>query len=173
MRANISSTLAATILAVGIPVFTFLGAVTPTEASVPVRLTVYKIAEKISASVPASLPICVVNGDIRTADDAAIVNYGEWGSIKVESIEILDGAYPVGNFENFKNQEDQIALSINGIGTAGAGFLDIEKQAFPTIAPGESLPIDYEAKINVEDEVDGVTAAQAVFILAPVGGISS
>ena len=54
-----------------------------TEARVPVTLTVVNAVSPISCTVPAGLPVSLVDGYAVCANNAVITNTGKTGSIKV------------------------------------------------------------------------------------------
>ena len=54
-----------------------------TEARVPVTLTVVNTVSPISCTVPAALPVSLVDGYVVCANNAAITNTGKTGAIKV------------------------------------------------------------------------------------------
>ena len=137
-----------------------------TEYSSPVTLTVVNTERPINVTVPAALPVSVVNGYVVTATNAAIRNNAGSGSVRVTKITIMDGAMTVGNYNNFGKVKGTIALSLNGCPTTGAGALSITQRAFPAISAGESMPLLYQAKVCVEGEVSGITAATVVFTIS-------
>ncbi len=139
------------------------------QAEVPVTLTVINAAQKLSVTVPAALPVSVVEGTVVTATNAAITNNAESGSIRVVSVEVKPGALEIGNFADFGNSGNRIALSLNGCQTAQAGELPITQEAFPDISAGTSLPIRYDAKVSAANAAKAVTAATVVFTIAAVG----
>ena len=63
-----------------------------TEARVPVTLTVVNTVSPISCTVPACLPVSLVDGYVVCANNAAITNTGKIGAIKVTKV--ADGAFP-------------------------------------------------------------------------------
>ena len=71
------------------------------EHEVPVTLTIVNTEQKISVTVPAALPVSVVNGDVITATNAAIRNTAERGTIRVNAVEVRPGANAIGNYEDF------------------------------------------------------------------------
>ena len=144
-------------------------AVETTEAEVPVTLTVINTTNPISVTVPASLPVSVIDGYVITATNAKIYNNAENGSVQVTAVLVEDGAFKVGSYHNFQGEGNQIALSINGCGTEGAGKLDIDEIAFPKIAPGRGMSIDYKAKVYAEDPVVDAQAATVIFTIAAAG----
>ena len=116
-----------------------------TEARVPVTLTVISTERPISVTVPAALPVSVVDGDVLVATNAAIVNHAKTGAIQVTGVVVENGALTVAEYDGFDGDENTIALSINGCGTKSPGELDITKDAFPEIDAGKSLTINYQA----------------------------
>ena len=60
-----------------------------TEAKVPVTLTVVNTVSPISCTVPAALPVSLIDGYVVCANNAAITNTAKTGSIKVTKSEIL------------------------------------------------------------------------------------
>ena len=139
-----------------------------TEARVPVTLTVINTERPISVTVPAALPVSVVDGMVLTADNAKIHNNAKSGAVRVTGIVVEDGALTVSDFNAFPGKDNTIALSINGCGTAGAGALKLQGLSFPDIAPGKSLPIHYEAKVAVSGTMREATAATVIFTIAAV-----
>ena len=139
-----------------------------TEASVPVTLTVINTVHPISVTVPAALPVSVVDGYTVTANNACISNNAEGGAIQVMAISVQAGAFAIGSFENFKADDKTIALKINGCSTEKAGPLTIAENAFPPVLAGETLPINYSAKVAATEEASGVQAATVIFTIAAV-----
>ncbi len=139
------------------------------KAEVPVTLTVINAAQKLSVTVPAALPVSVVEGTVVTATNAAITNNAESGAIRVVSVEVKPGALEIGSFADFGSSANKIALSLNGCQTVQAGELPITQEAFPDIAAGTSLPIRYDAKVSAANAAKAVTAATVVFTIAAVG----
>ena len=138
------------------------------EHEVPVTLTIVNTEQKISVTVPAALPVSVVNGDVITATNAAIRNTAERGTIRVTAVEVRPGAFAIGNYEDFNERLEAIALSLNGCPTRAAGALTISREAFPDVEAGEALALRYEAKVNTEKEVSAVKAATVVFTIQAV-----
>ena len=139
-----------------------------TEARVPVTLTVINTERPISVTVPAALPVSVVDGTVLVANNAKITNNGKSGAVKVTGIMVEDGALTVSDFNHFAGRDNTIALSINGCGTAGSGALKLNELSFPEIVPGKSLPIHYEAKVAVSKTMRDATAATVIFTIAAV-----
>ena len=122
-------------------------AVKETTASVPVKLTVVNDYRSISVTVPASLPVEIYNGTVMTANNARITNNAEAGAVKVKAVSVRDGDFKIGDYDSFSGSKT-IALKINGIATKGSGNMEISQSAFPDIAPAESLPLSYFAKVS-------------------------
>ena len=139
-----------------------------TEAKVPVTLTVVNTVSPISCTVPACLPVSLVDGYVVTANNAAITNTSKTGSIKVTKVDVQPGTFEVGNFDDFAAAKNSIALSINGCGTKGAGSLTLAENAFPAIPAEKSLAIRYRAKVSASEAVTNVNAATVIFTIAAV-----
>lgn len=139
-----------------------------TKAEVPVTLTVINAERKISVTVPAALPVSVVDGDVVTATNAAITNEADSGSIRVTAVTVNPVSYSIGDFDDFSGAADSIALEINGCPTKSAGPLELEEDAFPDIVAGTSLSIQYDAKVSASEKVSSVTAATVVFTISAV-----
>ena len=107
-----------------------------TEARVPVTLTVVNTVSPISCTVPACLPVSLVDGYVVCANNVAITNTGKVGSIKVTKVDVQAGTFGIGNFDEFTAGSNSIALSINGCGTKAAGSLTLADGAFPAIEAG-------------------------------------
>lgn len=137
-----------------------------TEARVPVTLTVVNTQHPISVTVPAALPVSVIDGTVLTATNAKIVNNAKTGDVKVTGVMVENGSLTVADYEAFTGDNGTIALSINNCGTKAAGALEINDTAFPNIKPGENLGIDYQAKVAVSKDVKDATAATVIFTIA-------
>ena len=139
-----------------------------TEARVPVTLTVVNTVAPISCTVPAALPVSLVDGYVVCANNASITNNGKVGSIRVTKIEVTPGAFEIGNYDNFSANKNSIALNINGCQTRGAGALTLAENAFPAIPAEKSLAIRYKAKVSASEAVTNINAATIVFTIAAV-----
>ena len=139
-----------------------------TEARVPVTLTVVNTVAPISCTVPACLPVSLVDGYIVTASNAAITNTGKTGAIRVTKVDVQAGTFEIGNFDDFTASKNSIALSINGCNTKGAGALTLVDGAFPAIAAEKNLAIRYKAKVSASEAVTNINAATIVFTIAAV-----
>ena len=139
-----------------------------TEARVPVTLTVVNVAAPISCTVPACLPVSLVDGYVVVANNAAITNTAKTGSIKVKKVDVQAGTFEIGSYDDFSAGKNSIALSINGCSTKGAGALTLADGAFPAIPAEKNLAIRYKAKVSASEAVTNVNAATIVFTIAAV-----
>ena len=139
-----------------------------TEARVPVTLTVVNTVAPISCTVPAALPVSLVDGYVVCANNASIKNNGKTGSIRVTKIEVTPGTFEIGNYDDFSASKNSIALNINGCQTKGAGALTLAENAFPAIPAEKSLAIRYRAKVSASEAVTNVNAANVIFTIAAV-----
>ena len=139
-----------------------------TEARVPVTLTVVNTVSPISCTVPAALPVSLVDGYVVCANNAAITNTGKTGAIKVTKVDVQAGTFEIGSYDDFSAGKNSIALSINGCSTKGAGALTLADGAFPAIPAVKNLAIRYKAKVSASEAVTNVNAATIVFTIAAV-----
>ena len=139
-----------------------------TEAKVPVTLTVVNTVSPISCTVPAALPVSLVDGYVVCASNASITNNGKTGAIRVTKVDVQAGTFEIGNFDDFTAAKNSIALSINGCATKGAGSLTLADGAFPAISAEKSLAIRYKAKVSASEAVTNINAATIVFTIAAV-----
>ena len=139
-----------------------------TEAHVPVTLTVVNTVSPISCTVPAALPISLVDGYVVCANNAAITNTAKTGSIKVTKVDVQAGTFEIGNYDDFSASKNSIALSINGCATKSAGALTLVDGAFPAIGAEKALAIRYKAKVSANEAVTNANAATIVFTIAAV-----
>lgn len=140
------------------------------EASVPVTLTVVNTVSPISVTVPACLPVSVVDGFVVTANNTVIRNNSKTGSIRVTSVQVLPGAFEIGSFAAFSGKENVIAMQLNGCGTVAAGMLPISEAAFPVLGPGQQLAVRYAAKVACSEPVRNAVAATVIFTIAEANG---
>ena len=112
------------------------------QASVPVVLTVVNSVSPISVSVPACLPVTVLDGYVVTASNAVIENRAQSGAVQVVTVDVQPGAFAIGDFENFGSEAGKIAFSINGCKTVKEGKLTLVDGAFPVIDAGKNLRIE-------------------------------
>ena len=139
-----------------------------TEAKVPVTLTVVNTVSPISCTVPAALPVSLVDGYVVCANNAAITNTGKTGAIKVTKVDVQAGTFEIGSYDDFSAGKNSIALSINGCSTKGAGALTLADGAFPAIPAEKNLAIRYKAKVSASEAVTNINAATIVFTIAAV-----
>ena len=139
-----------------------------TEAKVPVTLTVVNTVTPISCTVPACLPVSLVDGYVVCANNAAITNTGKNGAIKVTKVDVQAGTFEIGNYDDFSAGKNSIALNINGCSTKSAGALTLVDGAFPAIGAEKALAIRYKAKVSANEAVTNVNAATIVFTIAAV-----
>ena len=139
-----------------------------TEARVPVTLTVVNTVSPISCTVPACLPVSLIDGYVVTANNAAIVNQGKTGSIKVTKVDVQPGTFEIGNYDDFSAGKNSIALNINGCVTKGAGSLTLVDGAFPAIAAEKNLAIRYKAKVSASEAAKNINAATIVFTITAI-----
>ena len=139
-----------------------------TEARVPVTLTVVNTVAPISCTVPAALPVSLVDGYVVCANNAAITNTGKNSAIRVTKVDVQAGTFEIGNYDDFSASKNSIALSINGCNTKGAGALTLVDGAFPVIGAEKNLAIRYKAKVSANEAVTNVNAAIVIFTIAAV-----
>ncbi|MEI3114635.1 MAG: hypothetical protein V8T43_02080 [Eubacteriales bacterium] len=137
-----------------------------TEARVPVTLTVVNTVSPISCTVPACLPVSLVDGYVVCANNAAITNTGKSGAIKVTKVDVQAGTFETGSYDDFTASKNSIALSINGCSTKSAGALTLVDGAFPAIAAEKNLAIRYKAKVSASEAVTNINAATVIFTIA-------
>ena len=139
-----------------------------TEARVPITLTVVNTVAPISCTVPACLPVSLVDGYVVTANNAMITNTAKNGAIRVTKVDVQAGTFEIGNFDDFTASKDSIALSINGCSTKGAGSLTLVDGAFPAIAAEKNLAIRYKAKVSASEAATNINAATIVFTITAI-----
>ena len=139
-----------------------------TEARVPVTLTVVNTVAPISCTVPACLPVSLVDGYVVTANNAMITNTGKNSAIRVTKVDVQAGTFEIGNFNDFTASKNSIALSINGCSTKGAGSLTLVDGAFPAIAAEKNLAIRYKAKVSASEAATNINAATIVFTITAI-----
>ena len=139
-----------------------------TEARVPVTLTVVNTVFPISCTVPACLPVSLIDGYVVCANNAAITNTGKTGAIRVSKVDVQAGTFEIGNYDDFSVGKNSIALNINGCTTKGAGALTLIDGAFPMIGAEKSLAIRYRAKVSASETVTNINAATVIFTISAV-----
>ncbi len=166
MKQKLSALLlaAALVLSLGTTAF----AANSTTATVPVTLTVSNEYRAVNVTIPASLPVEVINGVVVTADNAKIINNSKTGAVQVTKVSVTDGAYKVGSYDSFSGSK-AIALKINGCVTKGSGALSITGKAFPAIEAGGSQKLIYYAKVSGDaPNAKDVQAANVIFTISIV-----
>jgi hypothetical protein len=139
-----------------------------TTATVPVTLTVSNEYRAVNVTVPASLPVYVINGTVVVADNAKITNNSKTGAVQVTGLSVTDGAYKVGSYDSFTGSK-AIALKINGCPTKGSGNVSINSSAFPVIQAQNHLALKYFAKVSGDTQnAENVQAANVVFTISIV-----
>ena len=139
-----------------------------TEARAPVTLTIVNTVSPISCTVPACLPVSLVDGYVVTANNAMITNTGKTGAIRVTKVDVQAGTFEIGSYDDFSASKNTIALNINGCNTKGAGSLTLVDGAFPAINAEKSLAIRYKAKVSASEAVTNINAATVIFTIAAV-----
>ena len=79
---------------------------TSTTATVPVTLTVDNEYRAVNVTVPASLPIHVINGTVVTADNAKITNNSTNGTVRVTEIQTGADIRMIDSFQQFRQLID-------------------------------------------------------------------
>ncbi len=166
MKHKLSALLLALALVLSLGTTAF--AASSTTATVPVTLTVANEYRAVNVTVPAALPVYVINGTVVTADNAVIKNNSKTSAIQVTKVSITDGAYKVGNYDSFSGSKT-IALKINGCVTKGAGSLSLVNGAFPVIQASGVQKLTYFAKVSGDaPNANDVNAANVVFTISIV-----
>lgn len=161
---QLTAVLLAVVLALSLSVTAF--AAGSATATVPVTLTVANEYRAVNVTVPASLPVYIINGTVVTADNARIMNNAKTGSVQVTAVSVTDGAYKVGSYDSFSGSKT-IALKINGCTTNGTGSMAVTSSAFPVIAACGSQALIYFAKVSGDaPNVDNVNAANIIFTIS-------
>lgn len=138
-------------------------------ATIPVTLTVIHTAKNIDVTVPAVLPISLVDDKIVTAENVAIKNNNKSFGVEVERVNVENGLYEIVDYDSSPTiGQNQLALQLNGIGTKGPGALDITKEAFPDLLPEDTLSIAYDAKVSDSADVSDLEIAHVVFTLKAI-----
>ena len=95
-----------------------------TEARVPVTLTVVNTVSPISCTVPAALPISLVDGYVVCANNAAITNTGKTGAIKVTKVDVQAGTFEIGSYDDFSASKKQHRTQYQRLLNQGCGRAD-------------------------------------------------
>lgn len=136
---------------------------------IPVTLTVVHSVNNIDVTLPAAFPVSVIDGKVLTATNVDIKNNASKNDVEITSIQVTDGAYKVSDYNNFpNNSSSRIALSINNCSTVSSGALSIDKKSFPNIKAGETLAIDYKAKVSDSETTNKINAANVIITLKAI-----
>lgn len=137
---------------------------------IPVTVTIVHSVRNIDVTIPAAMPVSVVDGAVYTADNVTIINNSKSMDVEISSVRVESGEYSVGDYNNFSDDaEKTIAMVINGAATTGEGEIDLSSGYFRNIGAGSSLAIDYDAKVSDGADVKNMQAASVVFVLRAVG----
>ena len=148
---------------------TALAATQEQSSVIPVTVTVVRTSKHIDVTMPATMPVSVLDGKVLTADNVEIVNNSSSVDVEITGVRVEAGAFEIGNFNDFDGDTNNtIALKINGATTTESGELDISEANFGVLATGERMAIDYDAKVSTSDDVKGLQAASVVFVLRPL-----
>ena len=137
--------------------------------SIPITVSIVKTTKSIDVTLPAALPISVLDGKVLTADNLSIQNHSNTTGVRVTGISVEDGKFRVASFAHFPEDENgRIALRINGCAPVKAGPLSISDTAFPLLEPGGHLPIRYDAKVSATANLNhggNINAASVIITL--------
>ena len=114
-----------------------------TEARVPVTLTVVNTVSPISCTVPAALPVSLVDGYVVCANNAAITNTGKAGAIRVTKVDVQAGTFEIGNFDDFT------ASSTRATTTAGIFVPLLQYTAFVPPPQTSNLPLTVTLSLSL------------------------
>ena len=81
-----------------------------TEAKVPITLTVVNTVTPISCTVPACLPVSLVDGYVVTANNAAIDESTPRKTVQhssVTKVDVQPGTFEIGNYDDFSGGQKQ------------------------------------------------------------------
>lgn len=140
------------------------------KASVPVKLSVVNNYKSMSVTVPASFPIEIYNGTVITATNAKITNNTKSGSVKITAIDVKKGSFNIGDYDNFGNEKNTVALKINGVSTKGPGLLDISGTEFPVIEASKSIDLQYFAKVS--GNVGAMTESEIAQVIITISTVN-
>lgn len=104
--------------------------------SVPVVLTVVNSVSPISVSVPACLPVTVLDGYVVTASNAVIENRAQSGAVQVVAVDVQPGAFAIGDYVHV-GQRDYSHLQYLMI--CGCGFPNSRRNFEPAVRQFELL----------------------------------
>lgn len=137
--------------------------------TIPVTLTVVHSVQNLDVTMPAAMPVSLLDGKVLTANNVEIVNNSSYVDVEVASVRVENAAYHVGDYDSFpENETGLIAMKINGCSTHGPGALTLTEAGFPIIHAGKALPIEYRAQLNDTHDVSGQEVARVIFTLRAV-----
>lgn len=137
--------------------------------TIPVTLTVVHSVQNLDVTMPAAMPVSLLDGKVLTANNVEIVNNSSYVDVEVASVRVENAAYRVGDYDSFpENETGLIAMKINGCSTHGSGALTLTEAGFPIIHAGKALPIEYRARLNDTHDVSGQEVARVIFTLRAV-----
>lgn len=136
------------------------------STTIPVTLTVVHSVQSMDVTMPAAMPVSLLDGKVLTANNVEIVNNSPYVDVEVSSVRVENAAYRVGDYDAFPESESGvIAMKINGCVTHGPGVLTLTESGFPVIQAGKVLPVEYRAKLNDTHDVSGQEVARVIFTL--------
>lgn len=137
--------------------------------TIPVTLTVVHSVQNLDVTMPAAMPVSLLDGKVLTANNVEIVNNSSYVDVEVADLRVENAAYRVGDYDAFpENETGLIAMKINGCPTHGSGALTLTEAGFPIIQAGKVLPIEYRARLNDTHDVSGQEVARVIFTLRAV-----
>lgn len=137
--------------------------------TIPVTLTVVHSVQNVDVTMPAAMPVSLLDGKVLTANNVEIVNNSDHVDVAVAAVRVENAAYRIADYDAFpEGEHGLIAMRINGCVTHGPGALTLTESAFPVIRAGADLPIEYQARLNDTQDVSGQEVAKVVFTLRAV-----
>ena len=130
-------------------------------------LTVVNTVSPISCTVPACLPVSLVDGCVVCANNAAITNTGKNGAIKVTKVDVQAGTFEIGNLTILRQARTALHCPSTAARRKARVLLTIMDGAFPAIAAEKNLAIRYKAKVSASEAVTNVNAANCDSPLPP------
>ena len=124
-----------------------------TEAKVPVTLTVVNTVAPISCTVPACLPVSLVDGYVVTANNAAITNTAKtgsspydwfWGRYEKPTIDQFDDETQIAKLDNeqFETMSVEDFLATPGAAVYQETDADGKTKTYEGLAPIFGEPLD-------------------------------
>lgn len=163
---KIAGLLAALLAVAGTGVVSAAGEQTTT---IPVTLTVVHSVQNLDVTMPAAMPVSLLDGKVLTANNVEIRNNSAYVDVEVADLRVENAAYRVGDYDAFpENEMSVIAMKINGCATHGPGAVTLTETGFPIIRAGKELPIEYRARLNDTQDISGQEVARVIFTLRAV-----